>query len=83
MPMAFPGLVTGSIVGLGDGWETIVGAEIIGISPGIGSFLNAASVRGDFTLLAYGIIAFLLFIFIINKIIWLPLLKKSHDYFHE
>ncbi|MBI2637797.1 MAG: ATP-binding cassette domain-containing protein [Candidatus Sungbacteria bacterium] len=34
VPVAFPGLITGSIVGLGEGWEAIVGAEIIGVTPG-------------------------------------------------
>lgn len=83
IPVSFPGFVTGSIVGIGEGWEGIVGAEIIGISPGIGGFLNGASLRGDMPVLAFGVIALLLFIFTLNKLIWLPLLKKSHDYSHE
>lgn len=83
VPVALPGLVTGSIVGLGEGWEAIVGAEIIGITPGIGGFLNSASVRGDIPVLAFGIMALLLLLFSFNKLVWLPLLKRSHDYSHE
>lgn len=83
VPVALPGLVTGSIVGLGEGWEAIVGAEIIGITPGIGGFLNNASMAGNIPVLAYGIIALLLFLFAFNKLIWLPLLKRSHEYSHE
>lgn len=82
-PMALPGLVTGSIVGLGEGWEAIVGAEIIGVTPGIGNFLNAAAVKGEYQILIFGILALLLFLFTLNKLIWLPLLKRSHDYSHE
>ncbi|OGZ99381.1 MAG: hypothetical protein A3A28_04465 [Candidatus Sungbacteria bacterium RIFCSPLOWO2_01_FULL_47_32] len=83
VPVAFPGIITGSIVGLGEGWEAIVGAEIIGISPGIGGFLNKASMDGNIPILTFGIIALLLILFSMNKLIWLPLLKKSHDYSHE
>lgn len=83
VPLAFPGLITGSIVGLGEGWEAIVGAEIIGITPGIGGFLNQASVSGNMKVLSFGIVALLLFLFTVNKFIWLPLLKRSHDFSHE
>lgn len=83
MPVSLPGLITGSIVGLGEGWEAIVGAEIIGVTPGIGGFLNAASTDGNIKVLAFGIIALMLFLFSMNKIIWLPLLKRSHEYSHE
>lgn len=83
VPIAFPGLIIGSVVGIGEGWEAIVGAEIIGITPGIGGFLNSASSSGNLKVLSFGIIALLLFLFSLNKIIWLPLLKRSHDYSHE
>lgn len=83
LPLSLPGLITGSIVGIGEGWEAIVGAEIIGITPGIGGFLNNASSNGDTKVLAFGIIALLLFLFTLNKLIWIPLLKKTHDYAHE
>lgn len=83
LPVAFPGLIVGSIVGLGEGWEAIVGAEIIGITPGIGGFLNAASEAGNIKILSFGIAALLLFLFSVNKLVWLPLLRRSHDYSHE
>lgn len=83
LPLSLPGLIIGSIVGIGEGWEAIVGAEIIGITPGIGGFLNSASNRGDIPVLTFGIIALLLFLFTLNKLIWIPLLKRSHDYAHE
>ncbi len=42
LPAILPSIVTGSIIGWGEAWEAIVGAEIIGISRGIGAFLNDA-----------------------------------------
>lgn len=83
VPVSLPGLVVGSIVGLGEGWEAIVGAEIIGVTPGIGGFINNASMQGNISILSFGIISLLLFLFSINKLIWLPLLKRSHEFSHE
>lgn len=83
VPVALPGLVVGSLVGLGEGWEAIVGAEIIGLTGGIGKFLGDASAAADIKILSFGIAALLLFLFTINKLILLPILRKSHEYSHE
>ncbi|KKU52254.1 MAG: Nitrate/sulfonate/bicarbonate ABC transporter permease [Parcubacteria group bacterium GW2011_GWA2_47_10] len=48
-----------------------------------GGFLNKASMDGNIPILTFGIIALLLILFSMNKLIWLPLLKQSHDYSHE
>lgn len=79
IPVSFPAIVTGSIVGISIGWEAIIGIEIIGLSNGIGGFLNSAAKSGKEVLLL-GIIALLLVVFSINKLVWLPLLKKSQLY---
>ena len=83
LPGVFPAIVTGSIIGWGEAWEAIVGAEILGISRGIGAFLNDASRTGDTRVLTLGIVFLLFFIFFLNKIIWLPLLKRSTMYSSE
>lgn len=82
-PISYPGLITGSIVGLGEGWEAVVGAEIIiGLQGnGLGSFFNANGESGR--LVIFGVFALLLFIFSLNKIVWLPLLEKSHKLLTE
>lgn len=83
LPLSYPGLIVGSIVGLGEGWEAVVGAEIIvGIqSGGLGSFFNR---NGDSTsIVLFGVFALLLCIFVLNKLIWLPLLEKSHKLLTE
>ncbi len=79
LPLSFSSAVVGSIVGISIGWEAIIGIEIIGLSNGIGGFLNNTFInsRGTFTV---GILSLLLVVFIINRLIWMPLLKKSQLY---
>ncbi len=83
LPLSYPGLITGSIVGLGEGWEAVVGAEIIvGLQQnGLGSFFNSNSDSSSVVL--FGVFALLLCIFVLNKFIWLPLLHKSHSLLTE
>ena len=79
LPLSFPALLTGSMVGISIGWEAIIGMEIIGNYRGIGTFLNNASASNQ-TVLLLGIIALLLLVFSINKLIWTPLLQKTYLY---
>lgn len=79
IPLSFPGIIIGSIIGLSIGWEAIIGIEIIGLNNGIGNFLNAASTNNQQVLL-FGVIALLLVVFSINKLIWTPLIRKSQSY---
>jgi len=79
IPLSFPAIVTGSIVGISIGWEAVIGVEIIGLSNGIGSFLNSAA-QSDKQVLALGIITLLLLVFSINRLVWMPLLRKSQLY---
>lgn len=79
LPVAFPAAVTGSIVGFSIGWEAIIGVEIIGLTNGIGPFLNAFSKNNNNNLIL-GISALLVVVFLINRLVWMPLLKKSQLY---
>jgi len=81
-PVTVPGVVTGSIIGLGDGWEALVATEIIAVAPnGLGNFFQIFSQNATVTV--FGILGFLLIIFSINKLIWLPLLDWSHRTMEE
>jgi NitT/TauT family transport system permease protein len=81
LPMLFPSIVSGSIVGWGEGWEFIIGAELlVNIQTGVGRYLGDLGKVGQENTLFYGIILLLIFLFIINKIIWLPLLHQSTNY---
>ncbi len=79
LPVAFPAAVTGSIVGFSIGWEAIIGVEIIGLSNGIGPFINNPANIGNKGLIL-GLSALLLVVFLINRLVWMPLLKKSQLY---
>jgi ABC-type nitrate/sulfonate/bicarbonate transport system permease component len=83
LPLSYPGLIIGSIVGLGEGWEAVVGAEIIvGLqSEGLGKFFDANG--GSASIVLFGVFALLLCIFVMNKLIWLPLLDRSHKLLSE
>lgn len=82
LPASTPGLITGSVIGLGEAWEAVVATEIIvGTPTGLGEFFQASSHNPTIT--AFGIFGLLLIIFIVNKIIWLPLLEWSHHTLEE
>lgn len=80
IPAIFPGLVTGSIVGWGEAWEAIVGAELFAGKNGIGAFISNAYDNGENQLFFITIGILMLFIFILNRLIWLPLLKRSTNF---
>lgn len=82
IPATIPGFVTGSVIGLGEGWEALVATEIIvGIRSGLGGFFQAHA--ADLSITAFGVLGFLLLIFAINKLIWFPLLEWSHRHTEE
>lgn len=81
-PASRAGLITGSIIGLGEGWEALIATEIIvSAQNGLGPFFSSVSTNPTIT--AFGILGFLLLIFSINKLIWLPLLHWSHKHLEE
>ncbi|OGZ46170.1 MAG: hypothetical protein A3C84_04925 [Candidatus Ryanbacteria bacterium RIFCSPHIGHO2_02_FULL_48_12] len=81
-PVSVPGLITGSIIGLGEGWEALVATEIIvRMHGGLGDFFNRYSTNAEIT--ALGIAGLLILIFSMNKLFWLPLLESSHRRMEE
>ncbi len=82
IPVSIPGLITGSIVGLGEAWEALVATEIIvGMKTGLGPFFELYSTNPGITM--FGILGFLILIFSINKLLWIPLLDWSHRTIEE
>lgn len=76
-PISLPGLITGSIIGIGEGWEALVATEmLVGSRAGLGEFFRTFVTNPTIT--AFGILGFLLLIFGVNKLVWLPLLEWSH-----
>ncbi len=81
-PLSIPGLITGSIVGLGEGWEALVATEmIVGMQTGLGQFFQSNATSTGVTV--FGILGFLILIFVINKLLWIPLLDWSHHTMEE
>ena len=77
-PASVPGIITGSIVGLGDAWEALIAMEIIvHMHYGLGSFFDHYSTDTRATF--FGMLGLLLIVFIINKLVWLPLLEHSNS----
>lgn len=76
-PVSVPGLITGSIIGLGEGWGALVATEIIvGVHTGLGDFFSLY--RHNASITFFGILGLLTLIFSINKLVWAPLLDWSH-----
>ena len=77
LPAIFPAVVTGSIVGWGEGWEAVVGVEIIARSSGIGGYINDVTNAGETRLLVLTLIILMYIIFVINNWVWLRLLRRT------
>lgn len=81
LPELEPAIITGSIVGWGEGWEFIIGAELlVSVNSGVGHYLGVLGSGHHNALLATGIILLMFLLFIINKVLWLPLLHNATKY---
>lgn len=77
LPTLLPSIITGSTIGWGEGWEVIVAAEALGAIAGIGTLINTATLGKQYDLMGLALTLLMLMIFLINKWVWVPLLKKS------
>lgn len=82
-PLSFPAILTGSIVGIAIGWEAVIGAEIIANVAGFGDFIKTASVSGISQVSIAGILVILIIVFVINRLVWAPLLAESSRRYAE
>jgi ABC-type nitrate/sulfonate/bicarbonate transport system permease component len=83
-PLSVPAILTGSIVGIAIGWESVIGAEIItNISTGFGAYIKDASATGVNQAAIAGMLVILIIVFIINRLIWAPLLEESSRRYAE
>lgn len=76
-PLSVPAILTGSIVGVAIGWESVIGAEIISHAAGYGAFAVSANAVGVSRSAIAGMLAILIIVFIINRLVWTPLLEDS------
>ncbi len=82
-PLAFPAMLTGSVVGIAIGWEAVIGAEIISQLNGFGAFIAHAGTMGISPVTIAGTLSILLIVFVINRLIWAPLLSESAKRYAE
>lgn len=82
-PLSFPAMLTGSIVGIAIGWEAVIGAEIITNVAGFGGFIKEASASGITQASIAGTFAILVIVFVINRLVWAPLLAESAKRYAE
>ncbi|MFI5260671.1 MAG: ABC transporter permease, partial [Candidatus Paceibacteria bacterium] len=82
-PLSFPAILTGSIVGIAIGWESVIGAEIISNMPGFGAFIKNVDTAGISPTAIAGAFAILVIVFIINRLVWAPLLSESAKRYAE
>ncbi|MFA6279054.1 MAG: ABC transporter permease subunit [Candidatus Paceibacterota bacterium] len=83
-PLSFPAILTGSIVGIAIGWESVIGAEIIVNSiSGFGAFIRSASISGINQAAIAGILVILILVFVVNRMVWAPLLAESAKRYAE
>lgn len=82
-PLSFPAMLTGSIIGIAIGWETVIGAEIIVGTAGFSAFIKTASASGVSQAAIAGMLAILIIVFVVNRIVWAPLLSESAKRYAE
>jgi NitT/TauT family transport system permease protein len=82
IPVSLPGVITGTVIGLGEGWEALIATEmVVNADRGLGHFFMANAQSVGIT--AFGIAGFLLLIFVFNRFVWLALLDWSHQLMEE
>jgi NitT/TauT family transport system permease protein len=93
LPALFPPLLTASILSIADGWNLVIVAEALhAYVPsdssahdlfGIGSILVSASSSGNTHLLLAAMLLLVVFITIVNLLLWQPLLSRAERYKFE
>lgn len=82
-PLSLPAILTGSIVGIAIGWEAVIGAEIITNITGFGVFIKDASATGINQVAVAGMLVILIIVFLVNRLVWTPLLSESNRRYAE
>jgi len=77
LPIILPSIITGSIVAWGEGWDILVAAELLGAQRGIGAYIGETANTGQLTVMAIAIAFLMLVVFLFNKWVWVPLLKRT------
>jgi NitT/TauT family transport system permease protein len=86
LPFAAIGLIWNSMVSFAGGWFFLMAAEIFTVGkrnfrlPGLGSYLQTAANAGDLHAIAWGLIALVTTIVLLDQFMWRPLLAWSDKF---
>ena len=87
IPCVFPYLVTGLITAAGGAWNATIVAEYVQVSAnqkpliafGLGSTISEATNKGNFSLLAAGVVTMAAFVVLLNRFFWKRLYRLAED----
>ena len=83
LPAICPSLVTGLVTSAGGSWNASIVTEFVQLGQetftvdGLGSMIILAAARGNFDLLAAGVIVMAVTVVLINRLVWGPLYKLA------
>jgi NitT/TauT family transport system permease protein len=89
MPYAAIGLVWNSIVSVANGWFALIACEMFTMGdrnfqlPGLGSYLQTATVSGDMRALIAGFAVMILIVVATDQLVWRPLIAWSDKFKFE
>jgi NitT/TauT family transport system permease protein len=83
IPGVFPYLVTGLITAAGGAWNATIVSEYVQVKDqiftafGLGSLISIATAKGNFPLLAAGIVTMAVSVVLLNRLIWRRLYRLA------
>ena len=88
LPAIFPFYITGAITAAGGAWNASIVAEAVSwgdthlTATGLGAYIQANAVVGNFPKIALGTAVMCLYVLIFNHLIWRPLYRLAQDRYH-
>lgn len=85
IPCVFPYLVTGLITAAGGAWNATIVSEFVQVKEhtltafGLGSLISGATAKGNFSLLAAGVVTMALFVVLLNRYFWKRLYRLAEE----
>lgn len=88
LPGIFPFYITGAITAAGGAWNASIVAEWVSWgnttlkATGLGEYIQASTIAGDFPKIALGTSMMCIFVLIFNHLIWRPLYRRAEERFN-
>lgn len=87
LPAIFPYYVTGAITAVGGAWNVSIVAEFVKwghqtlIATGVGSYIQQATIVGNFPEVALGVTVMCIYVLLLNRVFWRPLYEFAEKRF--